>query len=199
MVGQADAPPEGRITDTDIERAAQEIGIEPRAMKAVIAVEAAGSGFFPNGKPKILFEAQWFGLFTDDKYNFSHPDISLRAWDPNQYIGGEKEWDRLEKAAQLDKEAAYKAASYGLGQIMGFHYERLGYADVFSFAEDMHRSEGDQLLAMAKFIGLHPVMVEALKTKNWAKFAHAYNGEGYRTNRYDEKLAEAYAAASFSS
>ncbi|MBU7571486.1 MAG: DUF3380 domain-containing protein, partial [Flavobacterium sp.] len=29
--------------------------------------------------------------------------------------------------------------------------------------------------------------------KNWAEFALRYNGKGYKTNRYDEKLMKAYA------
>ena len=36
-------------------------------------------------------------------------------------------------------------------------------------------------------------MIGPLRRKQWAKFASLYNGPGYRQNRYDEKLATAYA------
>ena len=37
-------------------------------------------------------------------------------------------------------------------------------------------------------------MAEALRKKNWAAFAKAYNGPGYAKNQYDTKLAAAYAS-----
>jgi hypothetical protein len=35
-------------------------------------------------------------------------------------------------------------------------------------------------------------MHAALKKQDWAAFAKAYNGPGYKANKYDTKLAEAY-------
>src|SRR5690606_33023389 len=48
-----------------------------------------------------------------------------------------------------------------------------------------------QLRLMARYIdkaGLAP----ALRRRDWAAFAHGYNGPGYRANDYDGKLARAY-------
>lgn len=184
-----------KITQSDIDRAAQEMGIEPRILSAVIKVEVGETvdGFLRSGRPKILFEAQWFGYYTDDQYNDSHPDISAIAWDKSLYKGGEAEWDRLERAAKLDQDAAYMSASWGIGQIMGFHWSALGYKSVLDFANKMGQSEGEQLLAMARFIKSDPAMIRALKNKAWADFAYKYNGEGYKANAYDTKLAQAYA------
>ncbi|MFB9080551.1 N-acetylmuramidase domain-containing protein [Flavobacterium procerum] len=36
-------------------------------------------------------------------------------------------------------------------------------------------------------------MIALLRNKNWASFALKYNGPAYKTNKYDEKLARAYA------
>jgi len=36
-------------------------------------------------------------------------------------------------------------------------------------------------------------MAEALRKRNWAAFAKAYNGPGYAKNQYDTKLAASYA------
>lgn len=187
--------PNRTITAADIDRAAAEISIEPRVMRAVMDVEAAGSGFFPSGRAKILFEAHWFSDFTNGKYDRSHPQISSARWNRDLYYGGEREWDRLEAAAALDRDAAYQSASWGLGQIMGFHWRDLGYKSVADFADSMGRSEGEQLLAMARFIKNDRRLVRALQAKDWAGFAEIYNGPGFALNQYDKKLADAYAAA----
>jgi hypothetical protein len=180
-----------KITPQDYREVAALIGCNVPTIQAVIDVEAAGSGFFGDGRPKILFEAHWFSAFTDSRHDFSNPDISSPVWNRLLYIGGVGEWDRLYKALVLNRQGALKSASWGLGQVMGFNHQAAGYADVELFVSDMHLSEGKQLRAMFNFIktnGLDGFLVR----RDWAGFALRYNGEGYRLNRYDEKLAEAY-------
>jgi hypothetical protein len=46
---------------------------------------------------------------------------------------------------------------------------------------------------MCRFIAGKPALLAALKTKNWDRVAYYYNGSNYRVNKYDEKLATAYA------
>jgi len=167
------------------------IGCQVAAVRAVVEIESSGSGFLADGRPKILFEAQWFSEFTDGKYDTSQPDISTVRWNPALYLGGTGEWTRLEKAIKLDRTAALKAASWGLGQVMGFNFQAAGYKDVESFVKDMYLSEGKQLTAMFNFIKSQQID-RFLINRDWAGFALRYNGEGYRQNRYDEKLAAAF-------
>lgn len=189
-----------KITEAEIIAAANLIGVEPRAMKTVMLVEASGSGFLPSGRAKILFEALWFSDFTKGKYDQSHPHISSPTWNQDLYEGGEAEWTRLEDAMKLDRAAAIKSASWGLGQLMGAHCDecpavrRMYNGDVELWMANQNMSEGKQLEAMALFISDNSAMLAALKGKNWAKFAYLYNGEGYAANEYDIKLAEAYAS-----
>ena len=44
-------------------------------------------------------------------------------------------------------------------------------------------------IAFIRAIGL----ADELRKQDWAAFAHAYNGAGYRANKYDTKLAAAFA------
>jgi hypothetical protein len=160
-------------------------------------VEAAGGGFLPSGRPKILFEAHWFSDFLGHQYDNSHPSISSRKWNPDLYYGGEKEWDRFEMAAKINRKFAIGSCSWGLPQIMGaYSWEMpgLGFKDEEDFFVRMCRSEGDQLEAMGRFIMLDPRLVNGIRNKSWAKFSEAYNGEAYAVNQYDIKLAEAYAS-----
>jgi peptidoglycan hydrolase-like protein with peptidoglycan-binding domain len=179
------------LTDGDYRAVAQSIGCTTAAVRAVAEVEAAGSGFFKDGRPKILFEAHWFSAFTDSRYDDSHPNISSPVWNRKLYIGGVGEWDRLYQAILVDRDAALKSASWGLGQVMGFNHPAAGYKDAESFVRDMHVSEGRQLQAMFNFIK-HNNLARFLINLDWAGFALRYNGESYRANAYDEKLADAY-------
>lgn len=178
------------LTEVDYQKAAESLNVNVPAIKAVVQVEASGNGFLKDGRPKILFEAHWFSEFTNHKFDTSHPKISSRTWNSDLYTRG-REYERLEKAKALNKEAALKSASWGLGQVMGFNYNVVGYPDVYSFVKDMHISEGKQLMAMMSFIK-HKKLDKALRAHDWATFARGYNGLGYRKNKYDTKLAEAY-------
>jgi hypothetical protein len=184
-------PAPAKLGMADYQAVATAIKCEVAAVRAVVSVEAAGSGFYSDGRPKILFEAHWFADLTNDDYDDSHPSISSPVWNRNLYIGGVGEWDRLYLACTLDRAAAMKSASWGLGQVMGFNHKAAGYADVETFVRDMHLSEGKQLMAMFNFIKTNG-LDRALIRKDWAAFARGYNGESYRANAYDEKLADSY-------
>jgi peptidoglycan hydrolase-like protein with peptidoglycan-binding domain len=183
------APP--RLGMADYQAVATAIRCEVAAVRAVVSVEAAGSGFHNDGRPKILFEAHWFGDLTDGDYDDDYPSISSPVWNRSLYIGGVGEWDRLYLACTLDRAAAMKSASWGLGQVMGFNHKAAGYADVETFVRDMHLSEGKQLMAMFNFIKTNG-LDRALIRRDWATFARGYNGESYRVNAYDEKLRDSY-------
>ncbi len=188
---QPSAQTDRRLTNADYQAVARMIGCEIAAIRAVVEIESSGSGFLSDGRPKILFEAQWFSEFTNGKFDATHPDISSPRWNRDLYVGGVGEWKRIEKAIALNREAALKSASWGLGQVMGFNFRSAGYVDVESFVKDMYLNEGKQLMAMFNFIKSQR-LDRFLISRDWAGFARGYNGEGFRQNRYDEKLASAY-------
>lgn len=184
-------PAPAKLAMADYQAVATAIQCEVAAVRAVVSVEAAGSGFYNDGRPKILFEAHWFGDLTSGNYDYDYPSISSPVWNRNLYIGGVGEWDRLYLACTLDRSAAMKSASWGLGQVMGFNHKAAGYGDVETFVRDMHLSEGKQLMAMFNFIKFNG-LDRALIRRDWATFARGYNGESYRANAYDEKLRDSY-------
>jgi len=179
------------ISEQDFIEAAIDIGCEVAAVKAVSEVEAPKGGFLPSGKPTILFEAHIFSAKTGHKYDLTHPKISSRKWNKTLYLGGEKEYDRLEAAKQLDEIAALQSASWGKFQVMGFNFKICGWDDVESFVRDMYISEGQHLRAFMGFVKSNK-LDKHLVSQDWAKFALGYNGTGYKQNKYDEKMAAAY-------
>lgn len=178
-----------RLSEAAIERAARTIGCETAAIRAVIDVESRG-GFLPDTRPKILFERHYFSRLTQGRYDSTHPQISHGAW--GGYSGGALEYDRLEAAIALDREAALRSASWGAFQIMGDNCEIAGFDGVEPFVAAMVRSEDDHLAAFTGFVkGAR--LDDELRRLDWTGFARGYNGPAFRKNRYDEKLAAAFA------
>jgi len=179
------------LTTEDFSRAADRLGVDSAAVRAVDEVESAGKGFLKNGEPKILFEAHWFSRFTDGQYNESHPNISSPKWDQSLYVGGEGEHDRLARAADLNRTAALKSASWGRYQILGLNWDKCGYNSLQDFINAMYRSEEDHLEAFVGFV-INESLDESLREGDWHAFAREYNGPGYQRNDYARRMKEAY-------
>ncbi len=180
------------LQEEDFEAAAAQLECEVAAIKSVSQVESSGSGFFASGLPAILFEAHIFSRHSQHRFDESDPDISSPKWDRTLYLGGEREYERLQKAMGLDRTAALMSASYGRYQIMGFNHVAAGYEDVEVFVRDMFLAESNHLKAFVGFIKSNSKMHDAIKALDWATFARHYNGPAYAENRYDEKLKNAY-------
>ena len=155
-------------------------------------------GFFAPGKPAILFEGHVFwkqlrqrGL-RPEKLASANPDILFPKWTKSHYQGGLGEYARLEKARKIHPSAANASASWGMFQVMGFHFATCGFRTVGDFVAAMCESERRQLLATCRFISKTNGMLASLRAKKWATFASLYNGSGYAENQYDRKLQTAY-------
>ncbi|MBB4804771.1 hypothetical protein HNP38_000043 [Chryseobacterium defluvii] len=191
------------LKESDLVGFADQYGLELAAVKAVNEIESSGKGFLINNKPKILFEGHIFwnelkkrGIDPNSYYSASHKDVLYPKWTKIYYQGGVKEYDRLNEAITLSsdpkfKDAALSSASWGCFQIMGFHAKNIGYPNVSDFVARMEISEGEHLNAFGKFLEVNNILIH-LRNKNWAGFSKAYNGAGYKQNKYDEKLAKAY-------
>ncbi len=184
----------------DLQQAADRLGVPLASVMAVNQVESRGEGFAANGRPVILFErhvmlarlqANGLSEAEADALAAKHPALVNRK--AGGYIGGTAEHQRLAKAQQIHAVAALESASWGLFQIMGYHWQRLGYLDAQHFADTMALSEAAQLDAFVTFIETDTALHKALKGRKWAEFARRYNGPAYAKNLYDVKLARAYA------
>lgn len=189
----------GRLIDEDFTQVAELLGCEPAALKAVQQVETGGRGGFSSpGRPAILFEGHIF--WTQLKKRGSNPEDYVKGnenilypkWEKGHYKGGIGEYDRLEQARKINREAADASASWGMFQIMGFNYAACGEESIESFVRSMCESEFKQLLLTANFIKKNSQMLQALQARDWAVFAKCYNGPAYAQNRYDVKLEAAY-------
>lgn len=196
------------LSEKDLFDFAGEYNLELAAVKAVNQIESSGKGFLAFGKPRILFEGHVFwselkkrNIQPNNFLNSLSQDVLYEKWTKKYYRGGEGEYERMEKAANISalpgtKEAAYCSASWGAFQIMGYNYKIMGYNSIDSWVSAMNEHEREHLAAFGKFISIKSIsgkkLIDWLREKNWDKFAEGYNGSGYKKNKYDEKLNTAY-------
>jgi len=177
------------ITGKALQTTQQRIGCDPATLWALLTVETRGFGYLTDRRPKILFERHIFHRLTDGRYD-AYADLSARQ--PGGYIGGAAEYGRLQRAIALDRDAALSSASWGLGQIMGYHAGKLHYAGIDAMVDAFVASEDDQLDGMCRFIETTPKLRDAMRREEWATIAFCYNGSAYAKNEYDTKLRQAY-------
>jgi hypothetical protein len=184
------------LSPGDVATIAGYLGCEIAVVRAVLAVESAGKGFAPDGRPIILTEPHVFyrelgaGQKRDDAVRFG---LAYAKWGMKPYPETQKQrYEWLARAMTIDETAALKACSWGLGQVMGFNHKAAGFDTVQDFVRAMTISEGAHLYAMARFIVTNKLQ-RHLRTRSWPDFARGYNGAGYKKNAYDTRLASAYA------
>ena len=194
------------LRNSDLVAAAERLGVPLASIYAINEVESKGKGFLENGKPVILFERHIMHRQLakvrhegDDPAELKRHADQLAAVNPalvnpksGGYSGGTAEHQRLAMARLIDDTAALESASWGAFQIMGFHWQRLGYTSVQDFVAAMSAGESQQFDAFTRFIETDPVLHKALKARKWAEFAKLYNGPDYQRNLYDVKLQRAY-------
>lgn len=149
-----------------------EFGFDYRVMLAFIEVETGGRGFYPaTGKIMIQFEPAWFRKKA--------PYAPSGKWTLNKVEVQSKEWPAFNDAFAKNPDAAMESTSIGLGQIMGFHYKRLGFATVGEMWNHAKTSLMNQIWQIAKFIDTDRSLKQAIKDKDWFAIAKIYNGSGF--------------------
>lgn len=181
-----------RLDDVDFPIMAHRISVSEDVMRAVVAVEAAGSGFDRQGRPKMLFEPHIFyrNLSGAKRARAVSEGLAYEDWRPGNYPSDS--YPRLLKAMEIDAEAALKSASWGAGQILGVNHVDAGYGTIESMVEAFAEDEENHFEAMVAFI-LANNLDDDLRRLDWHGFARGYNGSGYKRNGYHTKLASAYA------
>lgn len=183
-----------RMTFEDFDSLAAGAGLETAALQAVVAVEASGSGFDSTGRPKVLFEPHIFyrQLEGEKRVEAVGEGLAYLKWGEKPYPKGtDAQYDRINRAMEIDQSAALKSASWGLGQIMGFNHLAAGYGDVETMVLACLDSEAKHVQMMLNFIR-HNRLLRFLQEKDWASFARGYNGPGFAKNAYDIRLDTAY-------
>jgi peptidoglycan hydrolase-like protein with peptidoglycan-binding domain len=180
-----------RLDDIDIPRIGATIGVGEDEIHAFMDVEAAGAGFDSQGRPKMLFEPHVFyrNLSGTKRSTAVRLGLAYPTWKRNYPADS---YPRLIKAMAIDETAALKAASWGLGQVLGENYAMIGYLSPQEMVFDFMADEEAHLKAIVAFL-IKSGIADDLKAHRWSTVARVYNGAGYRANDYDGKMARAFA------
>lgn len=170
---------------------------DPAALLAIAEVESGGQAFAVvkgRKEPLIRFEGHYFDrrLSGGDQakartLGLSSPKAGAVANPRTQAA----RWTLLDRAVEINAQAAFESCSWGVGQVMGAHWKWLGFKSVTEMANLCRRDVAGQVEVMARYIDKAGLGV-ALRDKDWTAFARGYNGPSYRKNGYHTKIEAAY-------
>lgn len=180
-----------RIEDLDIPRIGARIGVGEDELHAFMEVEAAGSGFDRQGRPKMLFEPHVFyrNLQGQKRDAAVKAGLAYPRW-RREYP--KDSYPRLLAAMEIDETAALKSASWGLGQILGENHKLVGYSTPQAMVRAFVEDEEAHLEAIVEFLKAKG-LDKHLRAHDWAKVAEGYNGAQYAKHGYHTKLKAAFA------
>ena len=176
--------------DTPISETQPDVSLDklnPLYLQAIFNIES-GNRFFENDKPIIRFEAHIFVNKVPTALSYFRFDY-MQKWRNQQmkinnqwyqiHTGNqESEWVAYNLAKQIDINAAIESTSWGAPQIMGFHWERLGFDSPEDFVNTMSQNELSQQEVFYRFLKTDIRLIEAIKNLDHYKVANIYNGSG---------------------
>jgi hypothetical protein len=190
-----------RLEDADLPRIARTIGVGEDELHAFMDVEAAGSGFDAQGRPKMLFEPHVFyrNLRGAARDRAVAAGLAYAKWGAKPYP--KDSYPRLAQALAIDEEAALMSASWGLTQILGENYAMVGFDSVADMVRAFMADEDNHLEAAVAFIVAAGIddelralarLTRPTTPADCVPIVLVYNGKGYKKNKYHEKFAKAH-------
>jgi hypothetical protein len=183
-----------RLTSAELLAAANKLGVDVAALRAILQVETAGAGFDAKKRLKLLFEPHIFyrqlgpGPKRDEavRKGLAYAKAGSRPYPPLS-----KRYDQIAAAIAIDETPALNSASWGLPQIMGFNHRAAGFQSAKAMVASMLEGEGQQIEAFANLLSVWELS-DALRSRDWRRFALKYNGPNALKHGYDEKLRTAF-------
>ena len=175
------------MKDLFIDSFARIFRIDNEVLRAIIKIESSGIGFV-DGKMKIRFEPHIFfdrttnenatncfklgePRYLEHYYKFNDEWFNVHSSQNSEYVS-------FGLAKDLDKQVAYESISMGMGQVMGFNYNSLGYYSAQEMFIEFSKGELYQLTGMFSFIANKANLLESIRLRDWYRVAYLYNGIG---------------------
>lgn len=186
-----------KLDDYDIPRVGSRIGVGEDGVHCVMSVETKGYGFDSKGVTRLFEEHVFYRELPKARRKEA---VALGLAYPKWRNNYKDNYNRFVQAYTFDPDAALRACSWGLGQIMGFNCRLAGYNTARDMVVAFAESEENQLQGMIEFIkvaGLDDelrALEKATDRKTMliiaAHFARGYNGEKYYVHRYHIRLVD---------
>lgn len=182
------------LDEYDIPRMAHRVSVGEDHFRAFFKVEAGGRAYDAKGRPTMLFEPHvfWRCLPTKElRAKAEKAGLAYRKWRPGEYP--KDSYPRLIAAMKIDEDAALKACSIGLSQVLVENHAQVGFETPQAMWQAFMDDEEEHVEAMLRFV-LANGIDDDLRAERWPVVARVYNGPGYAANGYDTKLAKAFAS-----
>lgn len=180
---------ESNLATTLIDNFSRLFKVDSKVVRAVISAESRTSPFDENGRMIIRFENHIFRniLQNDAVYskNFQNgqPAHTNHLWRENEnsewiafHGNQDKEWKVFQSAYNINSNAALQSISMGMGQVMGFNYDLLGYNSPQQMFDEFKKGEVQQIIGFFGYIINKVGMLDAIKNKDWNLIGKLYNG-----------------------
>ena len=158
---------------------AGQYNINWRILYAILMCESNARGL-EREQIKTRFEPHIYSGFATVKDRMMNHHAALPALDAA--------WIRGHTYTQL----RWMSTSWGIAQIMGWHYPMLGYKTIDDMMEAYKASEELQVRSFCLFCVKYRdgKFLTALKKMDIKAISKMYNGAGYKRNNYDVKLVK---------
>lgn len=166
-----------RAAAEDFARAADTIGCDEAALRAIWDVEAAGRPFRSDGSLERRFEP----------HKTAQPDGD---WRSSMKLSNAARESKFAAAFARNANDAMRATSWGGPQIMGFNHSAAGFSIVAEMVEAFAADEAAQLRGFVSLIKSWGID-SALRAHDWRTFAARYNGNA-NVAAYSAKIESAY-------
>lgn len=161
-------------------------------LRAFLEVEARSRGYDRSGRPIMLYEPHVFYRNLHDpeqRAEAVRAGLAYRSWGESPYP--KDSYPRLVEAMRINEDAALKACSIGLSQVLVENHSSVGYTTPQDMWQAFMDDEQEHVEAMVRFILVNGI-ADDLKAHRWAVVARVYNGPGYRKHNYHGKMARAF-------
>lgn len=186
------------FVEDEIRRVAAERGLDAALLLAIVEVESGGEALTEIGgrpMPLILFE---YHVFHRQLRPAARPaaigaGLASPRWGQIPYPRTQRErYALLARAKLIDREAAYAACSWGVGQVLGENARWLGYESAEALADEACSGVAGQVRLMIRFCERRGLL-RALAERDWVRFAEGYNGPQQARHNYAGRMAAAHA------
>lgn len=172
-------------------------GVDPAALMAIIRVESngvTGANIDGDMMPVIRWEGHYFDRLVPAEKRAAARRAGLASPKAQAIKNPRSQRARyvmLTEAMDIDRDAAIMSCSWAVGQVMGAHWEKLGFSSPTELYRRACESVTGQVDLMMRYI-VRFGLLDELQRRDWSGFARGYNGPNYRKFKYDTKMADAY-------
>lgn len=171
---------------TTVPKAAQALGVDPAIIKAILVAETGGQAIRTGSSIQFLF---MIGRHFTPKYRKKFPTRALPSWAGKRMSGSRSV---LRQAISLWPHGAYANTSWGIFQIHGWSYRKLGYGSPREMVQAFKNSGEAQIQGFIDFVRTKKRLYNAIKSKDWWGMARNYNGD--KTGKYARWMQIVYNA-----